>query len=158
MRRTWAVALVLAAVVGGCGKASTSGTAPRALRPCGPQSTACRRIVTTQGGTTKAVFVEVGEPLEAEAPQSVKRAGGSRLAEFELGRSVLAQSGCLACHKIGDLGNAGPGQDLTRVGVRLSAARLERAIVDPTEPMPSFRNLPRVKLQALVVFLSLLGR
>jgi menaquinol-cytochrome c reductase cytochrome b/c subunit len=80
------------------------------------------------------------------------------LEEFNLGRSVMAQSGCLACHKIGPNGNAGPGQDLTRVGARLSAARIESAILDPTKPMPSFRHLPRAKLHALVVFLSVLGR
>jgi menaquinol-cytochrome c reductase cytochrome b/c subunit len=78
------------------------------------------------------------------------------LAEFELGRAVMATSGCLACHRIGGVGNAGPGQDLTHVGGRLSAAGIERAILYPTEPMPSFGRLPRAKLDALVVFLSLL--
>jgi ubiquinol-cytochrome c reductase cytochrome b subunit/menaquinol-cytochrome c reductase cytochrome b/c subunit len=84
------------------------------------------------------------------------RTGGTRLAEFRLGGAVVAQSGCLACHRIGENGNRGPGPNLTHVGSRLSAARIARAIIQPTAPMPSFKHLPRAKFQALVVFLSLL--
>jgi ubiquinol-cytochrome c reductase cytochrome b subunit/menaquinol-cytochrome c reductase cytochrome b/c subunit len=137
----WALAVAFALALGGCGKAST------------------RTSSLPQRSTTTNVAVEAGGPvqIEQEPPQALKNAGGSRLGEFNLGRSVMAQSGCLACHKIGVNGNAGPGQDLTRVGARLSAARIERAILDPTEPMPSFRHLPRAKLHALVVFLSVLG-
>ncbi len=32
-------------------------------------------------------------------------------AQYEPGKLVVAQSGCLACHKIGDNGNAGPGPE-----------------------------------------------
>lgn len=80
------------------------------------------------------------------------------MAQFELGRSVTAESGCLACHRIGVNGNSGPGQDLTRVGARLSATQIERAIVHAREPMPSLAGLPKPKLRALVVFLSLLRK
>jgi ubiquinol-cytochrome c reductase cytochrome b subunit/menaquinol-cytochrome c reductase cytochrome b/c subunit len=69
---------------------------------------------------------------------------------------VLAQTGCLACHRLGENGNAGPGPDLTHIGSKRSAAAIERAIINPTAPMPSFRNLPKPKLRALVTFLALL--
>jgi mono/diheme cytochrome c family protein len=100
----------------------------------------------------------VGGPTELsiQPPASVTKAGGTRLAEFDLGRAVANQSGCLACHRIGEAGNRGPGPDLTYVGSSLSAARIDRAITDPTEPMPSFKHLPPAKLRALVTFLSLL--
>ena len=68
----------------------------------------------------------------------------------------MAQTGCLACHRIGETGNKGPGPDLTRVGSTLSSRKIERAILSPTAPMPSFRLLPKAKLRALVTFLSLL--
>ena len=42
-------------------------------------------------------------------PTAVLQAGGKTLAEYEAGKKVVAQSGCLACHKIGDNGNDGPG-------------------------------------------------
>src|SRR5918998_4670191 len=37
-------------------------------------------------------------------------------AEYEAGKLVAAQSGCLACHKIGENGNDGPGPELTDIG------------------------------------------
>ena len=38
--------------------------------------------------------------------------------EYEAGKLVAAQSGCLACHKIGENGNDGPGPELTDIGKR----------------------------------------
>jgi mono/diheme cytochrome c family protein len=94
--------------------------------------------------------------IPVEPPSAVARAGGRRLAGFNFGRAVTAQSGCLACHRIGETGNKGPGPDLTQVGARLPARAIERAIVHATAPMPSFRHLPQAKLAAVVTFLSLL--
>lgn len=76
--------------------------------------------------------------------------------EFYAGRRVAAQSGCLACHRIGEYGNSGPGPDLTHVGSKLTGTQIARALLNPKEPMPSFRHLPKAKFNALVEFLSLL--
>ncbi len=84
----------------------------------------------------------------------IKQAGGSTLAEFEAGRLVVAQSGCLACHKIGDNGNSGPGPELTHIGSRLPRLGIARTLVNPTAPMPSFKNLPPKKFDAAIFFLS----
>jgi mono/diheme cytochrome c family protein len=89
-------------------------------------------------------------------PAAVRRAGGAEERQFKEGGKVAAQSGCLACHKIGEHGNRGPGQNLTHVGASLSEREIEHAIEDPRAPMPSFRHLPAAKLRALVRFLSLL--
>jgi hypothetical protein len=94
--------------------------------------------------------------IAVEPPPTVAHGGGTKLSQFYAGRSVTAQSGCLACHRIGEAGNAGPGPDLTGVGSRLPPAGIERTLTNPTAPMPSFRNLPKAKLRALVTFLSLL--
>jgi hypothetical protein len=96
--------------------------------------------------------------LTVEPPAAVTRAGGTRLDEFKLGRLVTAQTGCLACHRIGGQGNNGPGRDLTYVGSRLSPRQLERALISSKEPMPSFKRLPRPKFKAVVHFLSLLRK
>jgi len=74
--------------------------------------------------------------------------------QYEPGKLVAAQSGCLACHKIGENGNSGPGPELTDVGDRLYPAAIERTLDNPTAPMPSFRNLPPEKKKALVAFLG----
>jgi menaquinol-cytochrome c reductase cytochrome b/c subunit len=67
---------------------------------------------------------------------------------------VVAQSGCLACHKIGENGNDGPGPPLTEIGERLPRQAIARTLVNPTAPMPSFRDLPPEKFNNLVEFLS----
>ena len=95
-------------------------------------------------------------PTPVPVPESVKRVGGAELKEFKKGRTVYAQSGCDACHRIGSRGNPGPGPSLAHVGSKLSMRRIEHALVDPSEPMPSFKNLPPTKFHALVRFLSLL--
>jgi hypothetical protein len=74
--------------------------------------------------------------------------------QYEAGKLVVAQSGCLACHKIGENGNDGPGPHLTDIGDKLPKAALRRTLDNPTAPMPSFRGLPEEKKAALVDFLS----
>ena len=67
---------------------------------------------------------------------------------------MAAQSGCLACHKIGENGNTGPGPNLTEIGDRLLPAAIRRTLENPTSPMPSYRDLPAEKKDALVAFLG----
>ena len=74
--------------------------------------------------------------------------------QYEAGKLVVAQSGCLACHKIGENGNSGPGPNLTEIGDRLLPAAIRRTIENPTSPMPSYRDLPEAKKEALVAFLG----
>jgi len=94
--------------------------------------------------------------LGVSIPAAVKRAGGREQREFEAGRLVVAQSGCLACHRIGDSGNRGPGPNLTHVGSKLSEREIAHALADPRAPMPSFRHLPAQKFHEIVRFLALL--
>jgi menaquinol-cytochrome c reductase cytochrome b/c subunit len=74
--------------------------------------------------------------------------------EYEAGKLVVAQSGCLACHKIGHNGNDGPGPDLTDIGEKLPKAAILRTLENPTAPMPSFAGLPEEKKTAMVNFLA----
>jgi hypothetical protein len=92
--------------------------------------------------------------INMSPPPTVVHAGGRKLAEFEQGRMVTAQSGCLACHRIGQNGNHGPGPALTHIGAKLSKRGIEHALIDPSAPMPSFMNLPPAKFKAVVEFLS----
>jgi quinol-cytochrome oxidoreductase complex cytochrome b subunit len=74
--------------------------------------------------------------------------------QYEAGKLVTAQSGCLACHKIGHNGNDGPGPELTDIGVKLPKAAILRTLENPTAPMPSFAGLPEEKKSAMVDFLA----
>jgi menaquinol-cytochrome c reductase cytochrome b/c subunit len=77
-----------------------------------------------------------------------------QLADFKAGAEVVGESGCLACHVIGDNGNNGPGPVLTQIGNTVPEAQIASTLRNPTPPMPSFKNLPPDKLNNLVYFLS----
>jgi hypothetical protein len=111
------------------------------------------RVLLFSMGTPE--FGRAGAPQHlVPVPPAVKNAGGNELGEFNAGMKVVAQSGCLACHRIGDQGNSGPGPDLTHIGSVLSEQQIEHAIVDPIAPMPSFKDLPAGKLRDVVEFLA----
>ncbi len=73
---------------------------------------------------------------------------------FTAGEMVVGQSGCLACHVIGDNGNDGPGPNLTHIAKTVPAAQIASTLINPTPPMPSFKGLPTGKFNTLVGFLS----
>ena len=130
----------------------------------GPERRPERRPVATITGIAVILLMgyltysgaNAGSPtaIELATPAAVKQAGGVQLAEYEAGKKAVAQSGCLACHKIGENGNAGPGPNLTDIASRLPRQAIARTLVNPTAPMPSFKNLPPKKFEAIVNFLS----
>jgi menaquinol-cytochrome c reductase cytochrome b/c subunit len=77
--------------------------------------------------------------------------------QFEAGKEVAAQSGCLACHKFGDNGNDGPGPELTEIGARIPRNAIARSLINPAGIMPSFKDLPPEKFNSLVDFLASLN-
>jgi quinol-cytochrome oxidoreductase complex cytochrome b subunit len=91
--------------------------------------------------------------IDMATPAAVVAQGGQTLRTFEAGRQVVAQSGCLACHKIGENGGA-IGPNLTKIGGRLPRQAIARTLINPTAPMPSYKELPPAKRDALVEFLA----
>ena len=89
--------------------------------------------------------------IDMKPPESLK---GAALAQWERGKLVVAQSGCLACHKIGENGNDGPGPQLTHIGKNVYPDAIRQTLRNPTAPMPSFRDLPQNKTDDLVAFLA----
>jgi quinol---cytochrome c reductase cytochrome c subunit, bacillus type len=74
--------------------------------------------------------------------------------QFEGGKEVAAQSGCLACHKIGENGNDGPGPELTEIGDKLPRSAIARSLEVGPGIMPSYSNLPPEKQNELTAFLA----
>lgn len=91
--------------------------------------------------------------IDLETPQSVIAQGGQTLRTFESGKQVVAQSGCLACHKIAENGGT-IGPNLTKIGGRLARQAIDRTLSNPTAPMPSYASMPPDKRAALVEFLA----
>ncbi len=91
--------------------------------------------------------------IDLETPSAIVAAGGEQLRTFEAGRQVVAQSGCLACHKIAENGGT-IGPNLTNIGSRLARQAIDRTLINPTAPMPSYAEMPANKRAALVEFLA----
>ena len=133
----------------------------------GPERRPERRpIATTAGIFTIAAMAyltylgaNAGAPtqIDLETPERIKAQGPEVVQMYEQGRQVVAQSGCLACHKIGENGNGGPGPELGDIADRLPKKGIERTLINPTAPMPSFEALKEKspeKFKAMVEFLG----
>src|SRR5215204_4872391 len=105
----------------------------------GPERNPLRRpIATTAGIATIAAMAYLtilgavaGSPTEIDqpAPRGLER-----------GQEVMASSGCLGCHKVGENGNT-LGPNLTDVGDRLGKDAIARTLVNPTSPMPAYTQM-----------------
>jgi ubiquinol-cytochrome c reductase cytochrome b subunit/menaquinol-cytochrome c reductase cytochrome b/c subunit len=122
----------------------------------GPERNPARRPIATLAGITtigamaylSILGATAGTPTEIELHVEP---------QYEKGRAVAASSGCTACHIFGENGNHGPGPDLTDIGSRLPAPAIERTLLNPTSPMPSYADLrddEPEKFKELVEFLA----
>jgi ubiquinol-cytochrome c reductase cytochrome b subunit/menaquinol-cytochrome c reductase cytochrome b/c subunit len=118
-----------------------------------PLATAAGILTIFAMGYLTYLGASAGSPTEIEinAPKDLK---GAELAQFNRGKLVAAESGCLACHKFHENGNGGPGPELTEIAARLPKDAIARTLVNPTAPMPSYQDLPPDKFKDLVGFLS----
>ena len=99
-----------------------------------------RPIATIAGITTMAAMAYLTlQGALAGPPTQIELKGVQP--QYDAGKNVMASSGCLGCHRVGDNGNAGPGPNLTHVGSRLPKAAIARTLINPTAPMPSFSRL-----------------
>jgi menaquinol-cytochrome c reductase cytochrome b/c subunit len=119
----------------------------------GPERRPERRPIATIAGILVIVAMGYLTYMGAAAgsPNSIDMVVPANL---EKGKLVAAQSGCLACHKIGENGNDGPGPHLTDIGDKLEPGAIRRTLENPTAPMPSFKGMPEDKKSALVEFLA----
>src|SRR6188472_931924 len=119
----------------------------------GPERNPIRRpIAVTAGIATIAAMAYLsflgatgGSPTEIDMKVAPR---------YEAGKEIVAGSGCLACHKLGENGNNGPGPELTHIAQRIPRAAILRSVEIGPGIMPSFRDLPPKKLNELADFLS----
>jgi menaquinol-cytochrome c reductase cytochrome b/c subunit len=76
--------------------------------------------------------------------------------QYEAGKEVVAQSACLACHKIGESGNGALAPDLTHIGSRIPRSAILRSLKAGPGIMPSFNDLGNQKLNEVADFLAYL--
>ena len=100
-----------------------------------------------------ALLVACGTKREACPTLPVVAQGPATLRQWEAGKQVVAQSGCLACHKIGHNGGT-LGPNLSEIGARLARQAIARTLINPTAPMPAYTELSDKKRDDLVEFLA----
>ena len=86
-----------------------------------------RRPIATTAGILTIVAMAYLTYLGANAGSPNEIDMKVAAAQYEAGKLVVAQSGCLACHKIGENGNDGPGPQLTDIGDKLLPRPRSRA-------------------------------
>jgi ubiquinol-cytochrome c reductase cytochrome b subunit/menaquinol-cytochrome c reductase cytochrome b/c subunit len=102
------------------------------------------------GGGDTAASPDAHSPDTAGSPNVIDLPAP---AGTEAGQRVAVESGCLACHTIGEDGNDGPGGDLTHIGAKLDEAQMKRALIASDAPMPSFKALEPDRFEALARYL-----
>jgi menaquinol-cytochrome c reductase cytochrome b/c subunit len=122
----------------------------------GPERRPERRPIATTAGIMVIIAMAYLTFLGASAgpPTAIDMKVSPAL---EPGKEVVAQSGCLACHKVGENGNDGPGPNLTQIGQRLPREAIIRSLQVGPGIMPSYANLPPQKLNDLADFLASLN-
>jgi mono/diheme cytochrome c family protein len=75
--------------------------------------------------------------------------------QFETGKQIVAQSGCLACHAIGENGaHGGLGPDLSEIGTMIPRSAIKRSVAVGPGIMPSYQDLGEKDLNAVADYLS----
>jgi ubiquinol-cytochrome c reductase cytochrome b subunit/menaquinol-cytochrome c reductase cytochrome b/c subunit len=130
----------------------------------GPERLITRRPVAFASGiaTILAMAFLTWEGASTGSPNQVELRPppgltSAQRAVFTAGEYVVGESGCLACHVIGDNGNNGPGPPLTKIGAVRAPGALAATLRNPTAPMPSFKSMAiqtPTKFKDLVTFLS----
>ena len=112
-----------------------------------------RRPIATTAGILTIIAMAYLTFLGANAgsPNEIELATAPNL---EPGKQVAEQSGCGACHKIGENGNDGPGPELTEIGNLLPRAAIARSLEVGPGIMPSYGNLPPKKFDDLTAYLA----
>jgi quinol-cytochrome oxidoreductase complex cytochrome b subunit len=121
----------------------------------GPQRRPERRPIamTALGFTVVAMAYLTYAGANAGPPTNIDMKVPS---QYEAGKLVVAQTGCLACHKIGDNGNGTLGPNLTQIGGRIPRNAILRSLKAGPGIMPSFQNLGQKKLNQVADFLAYL--
>ncbi|MBK8294005.1 MAG: c-type cytochrome [Solirubrobacterales bacterium] len=78
--------------------------------------------------------------------------------QYEQGKAIVAESGCLACHAIGENGaHGGLGPDLTEIGSKIPRSAIKQSVEIGPGIMPSFRGLGEEDLNAVADYLASLN-
>ena len=111
-------------------------------------------------GLTRAANAIRHEPILNIPGQDGGDSGDSRrVGVIDVGtnsiRLIVAESGCLACHAIGDAGvHGGLGPDLSDIGANVPREAIKQSVAIGPGIMPSFQGLGEENLNAVADYLA----
>jgi mono/diheme cytochrome c family protein len=123
----------------------------------GPERVPWKRPIATTTGIMVIIAMALltykgavaGSPSEIELKTSP---------QYEQGKALVAESGCLACHAIGENGaHGGLGPDLTDIGSRIPKEAIKQSVTIGPGIMPSFAGLGEKNLNAVADYLASLN-
>ncbi|MFT3954766.1 MAG: c-type cytochrome [Piscinibacter sp.] len=123
----------------------------------GPERVPWKRPIATTTGIMVIIAMALltykgavaGSPSEIELKTSP---------QYEQGKALVAESGCLACHAIGENGaDGGLGPDLTDIGSRIPKEAIKQSVTIGPGIMPSFAGLGEKNLNAVADYLASLN-
>jgi mono/diheme cytochrome c family protein len=115
-------------------------------------------FLESQGGTVDVTGDDIAKAKQLTPGASPGNAAGSPGGGALAGgstdpKAIIPAAGCLACHKLGDNGNDGPGPELTHIGARIPSSAIARSLQVGPSIMPSYSGLSPQKAQALTASL-----
>ena len=121
----------------------------------GPERRPERRPVamTAMSLTVIAMAFLTYEGANTGSPSAIDQEAAKSV---QAGKEIVAQSGCLACHKIGDNGGT-LGPDLSHIASRIPRNGILRSLRAGPGIMPAFNSLPPKKLQQIADYLATLN-
>ena len=115
-------------------------------------------FLTYEGANTGAP-TEIAQAIPGGRTAAQAAAAGMTVSEFKTlkgGKEIVAQSGCLACHKIGENGGT-LGPNLSDIGARIPRNGILRSLKAGPGIMPSFETLPPRKQKEIADYLASLN-
>jgi quinol-cytochrome oxidoreductase complex cytochrome b subunit len=109
--------------------------------------------MTAMGLTIIAMAFLTYEGANTGSPSAIEQAAAPSV---KAGKEIVAQSGCLACHKIGDNGGT-LGPNLSHIASRIPRNAILRSLKAGPGIMPAFNTLPPYKLHQIADYLATLN-
>jgi len=120
----------------------------------GPERIPWKRPVASSAGVLVIIAMAYLTYLGAVAGDPAEIAEATE-PQYEVGKQITAQSGCLACHAIGKSGvHGGLGPDLTEIGTMLPRAAIKRSVAVGPGIMPGYADLGEKDLNAVADYLA----
>ncbi len=120
----------------------------------GPERVPWKRPIATTTGILVIIAMAWLTYLGATAG-TLDRIEAETAPQYEQGKLIVAESGCLACHAIGDAGvHGGLGPDLSDIGANVPREAIKQSVAIGPGIMPSFQGLGEENLNAVADYLA----